>query len=236
MEDLIKRDKRTVLLVSHNIRQVERLCSRVILLEHGRKITDGNPTDVCNQFFELNNAKIRLNSKRTGTRDLRETPDIRFRVIETCDGDGRVVDRVECLKPVSFRCQFEVLEPLKRVCFLVGVHTTDFFYLTANNTVEREVDFAPGLKTIELKLKSLSLLPGVYCLRVWIGTPEGRESFYGEGLGTFEVFSDDHLLTRQQQMGLVHLDGSWIVRGGTNANAIAPTTYASHQHIEVCTE
>lgn len=234
MEDLIKRDKRTVLLVSHNIRQVERLCSRVLLLDHGRKATDGNPTDVCNQFFEVSNAKIRLNSNRTAARDLRETPDIRFKVIETCDEYGTVTERVECLQPVTFRCQFDVLEPLKRICFLVGVHTTDFFYLTANNTVEREVDFAPGPKTVELKLKSLSLLPGVYCLRVWIGTPEGRVSFYGEGLGTFEVFSNDHLLTRQQQMGLVHLDGSWVLQGATDSNVEGQAANSSHQQIDVC--
>ena len=236
MEDLIKRDNRTVLIVSHNIRQVERLCSRVLLLERGRKIADGNPTDVCNQFFEISNAKIRQNSNRTAAKNLRETPDIRFHAIETCDAAGKVTDRVECLKPVTFRCQFEVLEPLKRVCFLVGVHTTDFFYLTANNTVEREIDFAPGLKTVELKLNSFSLLPGVYCLRVWIGTPEGRESFYGEGLSTFEVFSDDHLLTRQQQMGFVHLDGSWKVQGATDTNREAQIARSNHQQIEVSSE
>jgi len=36
MEDLIRHQGRTVLLVSHNIRQVERICTRVLLLEHGR--------------------------------------------------------------------------------------------------------------------------------------------------------------------------------------------------------
>jgi lipopolysaccharide transport system ATP-binding protein len=233
MEDLIKRENRTVLIVSHNVRQIERLCSRVILLDHGRMIADGDPTNICNQFFEISNAKIRLDSERRTVRNLRETPDIRFRTIETCDANGRVADRVECLEPVTFRCHFEVMEPLKRICFLVGVHTTDFFYLTANNTVEREVDFEPGLKTIELRLGSLSILPGVYCLRVWIGTPEGRESFYGEGLGTFEVFSNDHLLTRQQQMGLVHLEGSWKVRGATDSNPSVLNIRSNHQQIEL---
>ncbi len=34
IEDLIKGRGNTVLLVSHNIRQVERLCSRAIMLDH----------------------------------------------------------------------------------------------------------------------------------------------------------------------------------------------------------
>ena len=36
MDTLIRRDGRTVLVVSHNIRQIERLCSRALLLDHGR--------------------------------------------------------------------------------------------------------------------------------------------------------------------------------------------------------
>jgi ABC-type polysaccharide/polyol phosphate transport system ATPase subunit len=40
MEDLIIRQGKTVLLVSHNIRQIERICKRVILLDHGKVLAD----------------------------------------------------------------------------------------------------------------------------------------------------------------------------------------------------
>jgi len=40
MEDMIKRQGRTVWLVIHNTRQIERLCTRVILMDHGRIIAD----------------------------------------------------------------------------------------------------------------------------------------------------------------------------------------------------
>src|SRR6266567_7593133 len=43
MEDMIKRQGKTVLLVSHNTRQIERLCDRVILMDHGRIIADDSP-------------------------------------------------------------------------------------------------------------------------------------------------------------------------------------------------
>ena len=58
MERLIKRDHRTVLLVSHNIRQVERLCSRVILLNHGTVTFDGASREACNIFADENDRKI----------------------------------------------------------------------------------------------------------------------------------------------------------------------------------
>src|SRR6266404_6238030 len=51
MEDMIRRQGKTVLLVSHNIRQVERLCTRAILLDHGAVVTDGNTAETCNVFY-----------------------------------------------------------------------------------------------------------------------------------------------------------------------------------------
>src|SRR5205085_2887023 len=50
MEDMIKRQGKTVLLVSHNTRQIERLCSRVILMDHGRVVADDSPGKVCDLF------------------------------------------------------------------------------------------------------------------------------------------------------------------------------------------
>jgi len=41
MEQLISRDGRTVLLVGHNIRQLERICSRMIMLKAGQIVQDG---------------------------------------------------------------------------------------------------------------------------------------------------------------------------------------------------
>ena len=42
MENLIKGRGSTVLIVSHNIRQIERMCSRVLLLDHGKVAADGS--------------------------------------------------------------------------------------------------------------------------------------------------------------------------------------------------
>ena len=61
MEDLIKRQGKTVLLVSHNMRQVQRLCSRVIMLDHGSIIKEGDPQAICDSFYERSDEKIKAN-------------------------------------------------------------------------------------------------------------------------------------------------------------------------------
>src|SRR6478672_6307516 len=59
IEHMIKNQKRTVLLVSHNIRQVERLCSRAILLDSGAILADGAASATCNLFYERSDDKIK---------------------------------------------------------------------------------------------------------------------------------------------------------------------------------
>lgn len=58
MEDLIKRQGRTVLIVSHNIRQIERMCQRVLLIDHGHVDMDGPAGEICNAFYDRNDDRI----------------------------------------------------------------------------------------------------------------------------------------------------------------------------------
>ena len=54
--DVIRRFQeqgRTIVLVTHDMRQVEEFCDRVILLDHGRVVSDGEPGRVIADFREL---------------------------------------------------------------------------------------------------------------------------------------------------------------------------------------
>ncbi|MBI2798842.1 MAG: ABC transporter ATP-binding protein [Gammaproteobacteria bacterium] len=211
MEDLIKRQGKTVLIVSHNIRQLERLCGRVIMLDHGHTVADGDPTEVSNLFFDYSNKKIKSDASNASSGKSRTSDELTFKHMVFYDERGQSVDRIDFLSPFHIRVQFTINKPLERICFLIGAHTTDFVYLTANNNIQDARDFEPGEHSVELHFESMTLLPGVYSMRAWIGNPEGRESFYGENLFSFQVFSDDHLITRQQEMGLFYMKSRFEV-------------------------
>lgn len=211
MEDLIKRKDKTVLIVSHNIRQLEQLCDRVIMFDHGRIVADGNPTAVSNQFFEYSNTKIKANTSAT-ERQIRASEELAFDKVEIRDRNNHTTEKIDCLSPFSIHLTFTANQELDRICFLIGIHTTDFVYLTANNNVEAPINFPKGQHRVDVHFDSMNLLPGVYSIRAWIGTPEGRESFYGENLCSFQVFSEDHLITRQQEMGLFYMKSKFEIK------------------------
>ena len=158
------------------------------MLDHGRIVAEGDPTEVSNIFFDYSNKKIKSAALSAGSAKHRTSDELTFNAIEFYNAQGQLADKIEFLMPFRVRVRFTINKPLQRICFLIGAHTTDFVYLTANNNVEDPRDFKLGEHTIELHFDSMTLLPGVYSMRAWIGTPEGRESFYGENLFSFQVF------------------------------------------------
>ena len=58
LDEIIHREQRTVLVVSHQVRQLERFCSRVILLDRGRLAMDGEPAVVCGELFARSNDTV----------------------------------------------------------------------------------------------------------------------------------------------------------------------------------
>jgi len=209
MEEMIKRQGKTVLLVSHNIRQVERICSRVMLLDHGVAVSDGDPTNVCNLFINNSNKRILAGQIGRARRPIVTSDEADFKNIEVLDERGTPSESVEFLHPMRVRLTFVATRPLRQITFYIGLHTTDFVYLTAHNTAYEPVDLATGLHCVELEINALTLLPGVYCVLAWIGSPGGRTVFHGENLCTFRVFAKDYVVTRQRDRALVHMDASW---------------------------
>ncbi|WNB78114.1 ABC transporter ATP-binding protein [Methylomonas koyamae] len=210
MEDLIKRKGKTVLLVSHNIRQVERISKRVICLDHGKIILDGNPTIVANEFVQKSNEiiKSQFSSKNITNENSEVINNVKGSLI---NNKNQEVDRVYCLEPCRFKVSFITSTALNGVSFYFGIHSTDFVYLTANNTAFNPIDLSPGAHTVEMNIDRLTLLPGAYSFLIWIGNSEGIAYFHEEGFYTFSVYSDSYQITRQGERGLFYLDTNWKV-------------------------
>lgn len=209
MENLIKRQGKTVLLVSHNIRQIQRLCNRVIMLDHGRINKEGDPQAVCDSFYEQSDEKIKTNTSLTqniaSTSGELELMEVNFWIMMTKE---LIVFRI-IMFVVQFRIR--VLQNLNEVTFGFGFHTTDFLYLTTHNSEEQLniSHLSPGEYEIACKVNRLPLLPGVYSLRFGVTAGQAaRTIFYGENLKHFQVAGDVPITVRD---GFFALDARWAL-------------------------
>jgi lipopolysaccharide transport system ATP-binding protein len=101
---------RTVLFVSHNIPAVSALCTRVIVLEEGRKVFDGPTQEGIGVYLrsgEAASAVVDWENEATAP----ATEWVRLRHVSVRDADGRVTSSVSITERVGIQFEFDVLQP-----------------------------------------------------------------------------------------------------------------------------
>ena len=226
MEDLIKRQGRTVLLVSHNIRQVSRMCTRVMLFDHGRCIADGNANDICEAFYARSNDRI-LDQRRaattTATRLLRSGE---LELLDICllDHSGARTDTLEAGMPCTIRCVFEAQTSLADIEVVYGFHTADFVYLSSMETTAQlpELGLAAGVHVVDCLIRAVPMTPGAYAIRVGVYDKLLTKIFYGETLKLFAVVDGSRRNKRPPILpGLIEIAAQWKVTPAPPGEAAA---------------
>ncbi len=209
IEDMIKRQGKTVLLVSHNIRQVERLCNRTILLSRGKIVLDGPSHDVCNAFYEENDNKI--SNQKSIERKIQSTGEVELLEITCVNAAGKSISEVVYGEMVTVAVRLKTSKALEGPIFVIGIHTTDFVYIATITSHQefRGRTLPTGVHEVRLCLPQLPLLPGVYSLRfsLDIGDPI-KNVLYGESLSKFLVINNEIQRTSPACEGLIFLSGN----------------------------
>jgi lipopolysaccharide transport system ATP-binding protein len=214
MEQLIKRQNKTVLLVSHNIRQVERMCTRVILLEHGKILHDGDPTETCRLFYVRTDEKIKGSAEQMPRARSAEqtTGDLDVLQVQILDSHGAPTNQIKYRSDVTvmIRCRANV--ELRSLSFGLGVHTTDFLYLATDNTGTsmHELTMTPGIYDITCRIRGFPFLPGVYALRLGITAGElWAPVYYAENVFMFQVVPQEGGRAEAMREGFIAWDSEW---------------------------
>ncbi len=216
METLIRREGRTVLLVSHNIRQVERLCSRVLLMDRGRVVEDGPSREVCNSFYEMSDRKMISSLKAIMTYGREVTSgDVDLKEMCLVNARGERINEIKTKEKAGIKVSFKVLRNIPRPIFGVGIHTTDFLYLATKQSAGLFDDhiLTPGEYSLIFTVEDLPLLPGTYLLRFGIALGDTFQPvYYREGISPFRIIGSN-TQSRATLMGgvdgFIQIDGEW---------------------------
>ncbi|MBK7277546.1 MAG: ABC transporter ATP-binding protein [Betaproteobacteria bacterium] len=200
MESLIRAGGRAVLLVSHNIRQIERICGRALLLEHGKLIADGPAIDVCNTYFDTRakTAQTETGSDGAIERANAEWPDVKLMEIrfEAPKRGEAVLIHDE---PASVTFRFRTLSPIPSPVFGIGIEVT-------------------------WQIERVDLLPGLYHFRVGVAAGEVTV-WYAESFPLIRVVSGRLSSATVQEMGFVELKATATLKLGVACGqALAPAS------------
>jgi lipopolysaccharide transport system ATP-binding protein len=166
MDEITKSHGRTILFVSHNMAAVQNLCTRSILLEHGKIVKTGKTSDIVSYYL----------SDRIKRSELSITPknsEVGVTKAWFEDERGEKVSSTEMGENIYLKLEYITKKEIpvmdigcviyKEGVAIFGSHRSDF-----KNEFERSVK--PGAYLSSVKLPTSILKEGIYTLKIIIGT------------------------------------------------------------------
>jgi lipopolysaccharide transport system ATP-binding protein len=133
----LKRQRRTIVLVSHDLAAVQRFCDRVFWLDRGRLVLAGDPTEVVQSYLgTASAASLEPLSEQQQVRDHRwGNGSLRFVTARLETEDGTAVTRVASGTPVVLRMEAEVSRACPEPVFGFIVWTAGQMAYSTNTTL-----------------------------------------------------------------------------------------------------
>ncbi|MCX5751392.1 MAG: polysaccharide ABC transporter ATP-binding protein [Candidatus Saganbacteria bacterium] len=101
-------DGRTVLFVSHSMQAVEILCERAILLDEGRIILEGEPSDVIQHYLGQNEEKLSTHENADFCFPNDPEKSAQINSIRILDKDGQLSFKHDIMNPIKILLDFEL--------------------------------------------------------------------------------------------------------------------------------
>ena len=154
-----------LLLVSHNVYQVQALCQEGLLLDHGRTVFTGTAVESINRMFEMARA---AEPAPAAAADSGE--DVVIEALEAVPTAGTALRTGEEMRvTIRYRSRARV-----DAAWGFGIWTEDEWICVAGAYQEGAVSIGPGGGTLTCLVPRLPLLPGRYSMRAALVDPKTR--------------------------------------------------------------
>ena len=206
----VARAGRTVVLVSHQMNQIRRLCNRVVWVDGGTIQQDGNSQEVVGAY----ESAMTSAGPSDGNRDVLDTSRARFKGWSIVEGPGKARHTLSHLGPVTLRVKVSVNELVKR-----GVHGITLY------TTERQIvwgwaayglSLEPGEHEFVHRFPMLPLRPGPYTWMVSLW--DDNEMLDMSDLSPeMIVAAESHQHPRDEWTGLLNIPSSFAIERNQDA-------------------
>ncbi len=178
---------KTILIVSHDLNVIERMCDRVFLIDDGQQFTREDPVEVISEYhrmlFRKRKQALRLDQdekeaaesgaiktlaatqfNRWGSREA-EITSVKF-----FDDKGQESYDFKTGDSLKIRMDYKAKKRIKKPVFGIAIYKEDGTLLTGPNTSTGgcEIDWIEGKGFVEYTVDSIPFLPGSYIFSVSI--------------------------------------------------------------------
>jgi lipopolysaccharide transport system ATP-binding protein len=166
--DDVSHSGRTVLFVSHNMAMVRKICSRAVLIEGGRLVSEGNTGDIVEQYAQISRGgsneigKQRINKWVLANQ---ESEAINVRDVELLMPDGSPLGQREVEGGLTIRVHYTASQRIVAPGFIIMIRTRDGVLLSKVSTEPisgYHIAEVRGDGTVEVTFRDLQLTGGRY--------------------------------------------------------------------------
>ena len=204
MQDISNSEGRTVLFVSHNMAAVKSLCTRGIVLEHGKVVFSGDIDDSVSYYLKNETEAVLSRDLSTIKRKNNTTPIMSK--IEILNNE-QVLTGQDLTFRVYFNPKFSKTLTLGHVLkneMNVNIH--------AANMQQHDIKINTTEKSyIDILMPQLPLNPGKYVLDLFLGNGSFDVDIIEEAI-SFQVFwkEDDDVIPPKDNWGNTFINSKWI--------------------------
>jgi ABC-type polysaccharide/polyol phosphate transport system ATPase subunit len=228
-----RRRGKTIVLVTHSLGLVEKMCDEAMWLRHGRKADIGDPKRVVDAYLTYvaggeeallarESAPAPAPAEEPAPEGYREgrwgSRDVEITRVSLLDDRGAERHVFASGESVVVRLDVEARAEVEDFVFGVGIFTADGVSVYGTNThIEDWVPRrAAGRGEVSLELSDLRLVEGTYLLDVAVHRRDGTPYDYHRGLHSFRVKS------RVKDVGVYRPPHRWSFSGGLELEKPAP--------------
>lgn len=219
MEKLINDEGRTVLIVGHNIRQLERICSRMILLRRGQVELDASPGEASKLFLDETTLAQTGDILQTSIRPTTDTKDVEVLGLEIITENHKSGTPVCTLfSDLHLRVTLHAPLPIRNVEINIGLHNPEMVYMTKSSTslLNKPVDLTSGTNIIEMMIDRLPLCPGTYGVGMAIYNWARHPLWAGNRLTWLLVEAAPEIAPKLPPSTLAYMPAQWSISNGSN--------------------
>jgi len=155
----LKKQKKTVLFVSHNMSQVREYCDKAILLDDGKIHSFGVTDMVIDDYYR---------SYETIGRDKRGEYKVMIERVEFLNKNNKKQLSFKTGDSIVCRINYNAKERIEKPVFGVAIHSNDGIHITGPNTrtSDFKIPYIKGKGSIDFVIEKNALLGGKYLVTV----------------------------------------------------------------------
>lgn len=224
----VARAGRTVVLVTHQLNQIRRLCHRAVWIDGGQIQQNGSAAEVVSAYEAAMSAGERASlSRPNGSEAPQKARFVRWEIVEP-RGESPYV--LNTLGPVTIRFLLDVREPIR------AGHTGVTLYDSERRIVwgraADDLELSVGIQELTYEFALLPLRPGAYSWMVSIWDRDGMIEMW-DAVPDMAVATENYQHPRDEWCGVLNLATHFQVRFSSDGEFCSVN---SNRHAEELTE